>query len=297
MNTTTAADHELEDGWGADTPVDDTLLRRFVLSSAASWEAVAHAMDGRVMRDDGVVAADLGQPSGLFNAATLLRPLRSGDADERLSSIERFYDARGSGSVLLVSAWPTSDLRERGWERVGHPPMMLRPPSGTTEVTAPPDVRIVEVDDPRGLEDWCRVAVEGFPFEGLQPYRPGSLFDERLLVEQRLRLWVGYDGEEPVCIGTLFVKHGLGHFFLAVTLPRARRRGCYEAIARRRINAAPDLPLAALFSDMSRSPAERLGFLPLTRFTLWTRSRPPTQRPHGERPGDSDSRNTRPDAP
>jgi hypothetical protein len=28
-----------------------------------------------------------------------------------------------------------------------------------------------------------------------------------------------------------------------------------------------------VFSDMSRSPAEALGFLPVTRFTLWQRPR------------------------
>lgn len=119
MGTTTAADRELEDGWSVHAPVGDTLLRRFVLSSAASWEAVSQAMDGRVMHDDGVVAADLGRSSGLFNAATLLRPLSLGDADERLSAIEGFFDARGSGSVLLISAWPTPDLHDWGWELVG----------------------------------------------------------------------------------------------------------------------------------------------------------------------------------
>jgi hypothetical protein len=34
------------------------------------------------------------------------------------------------------------------------------------------------------------------------------------------------------------------------------------------------LPSASLFSDMSRAGAERNGFLPISRFTLWRRPRP-----------------------
>jgi hypothetical protein len=36
----------------------------------------------------------------------------------------------------------------------------------------------------------------------------------------------------------------------------------------------PGLPAVGIFSDMSRPSAEAIGFLPLTRFTLWHRPRP-----------------------
>jgi hypothetical protein len=36
----------------------------------------------------------------------------------------------------------------------------------------------------------------------------------------------------------------------------------------------PDLPAVGVFGDMSGPPAEALGFLPVTRFTLWHRPRP-----------------------
>ena len=65
-----------------------------------------------------------------------------------------------------------------------------------------------------GLRDWERVAVDGFPYRELVPWRPGVLLGE------------------------------------------------------------PDLPAVGVFSDMSRPPAEALGFLPVTRFTLWHRPRP-----------------------
>jgi hypothetical protein len=76
-----------------------------------------------------------------------------------------------------------------------------------------------------GLRDWERVAVDGFPYPDLQPYRPGVLLDERALADERLRLWVGYEDDRPACIGTLFVDAGLAAFSLGVTLPEARRRG------------------------------------------------------------------------
>jgi hypothetical protein len=59
-----------------------------------------------------------------------------------------------------------------------------------------------------------------------------------------------------------------------VVLPEARRRGYWQALLRARLADLEGLPSAALFSDMSRSGAERNGFLPVTRFTLWRRARP-----------------------
>jgi hypothetical protein len=48
------------------------------------------------------------------------------------------------------------------------------------------------------------------------------LLGERVLGDERLRLWVGYEGDRPVCIGTLFVAFGVAAFSLGVTLPEAR---------------------------------------------------------------------------
>jgi hypothetical protein len=60
------------------------------------------------------------------------------------------------------------------------------------------------------------------------------------------RLWVGYEQDEPVCVGSLIVEAGVAAFSLGVTL---------------------------VFSAMSRPGAEALGFLPICRFTLWHRPR------------------------
>jgi hypothetical protein len=269
------AEH-LTDGWEPDLPVSDTLLRRFLFNLAAFNELPAVAARARVLRRHDLAAADLGRPAAMHNAATLLRPLAYDRAGETLEVVEGFYDGHGSGEAYLWSAWPTPDLRQRGWVLEGHPPLLLRPPGGPPPPPVPPGLRAERVTGVEGLRDWERVAVDGFPYRELQPYRPGVLLDERVLADQRLRLWVGYEGDRPVCMGTLFVFAGVAAFSLGVTLPEARRRGYWAAMAGVRLLEEPDLPAVGIFSDMSRPPAEALGFLPLLRFTLWHRPRPAT---------------------
>ena len=48
----------------------------------------------------------------------------------------------------------------------------------------------------------------------------------------------------------------------------------WAAMAGVRLLEEPGLPAVGVFSDMSRPSAEALGFLPITRFTLWHRPRP-----------------------
>jgi hypothetical protein len=266
----------LTDGWEPDLPVSDTLLRRFLFNLAAFNELPAVAAGARVLRRDDLAAADLGRPAAMHNAATLLRPLPFDRAGETLDVVEGFFDGHGSGEAYLWSAWPTPDLRPRGWVLEGHPPLLLRPAGGPPPPPVPPGLRAERVTGVEGLRDWERVAVDGFPYRELQPYRPGVLLEERVLADERLRLWVGYEDDRPVCMGTLFVDAGVAAFSLGVTLPEARRRGYWAAMAGVRLLEEPDLPAVGIFSDMSRPPAEAIGFLPLTRFTLWHRPRPAT---------------------
>jgi hypothetical protein len=250
----------LTDGWEPDLPVGDTLLRRFLFNLAAFHEVPVRAAGGRVLRRDEFAAADLGRPAAMHNAATLLRPLPFDRPGPTLDAVEAFFEGGDHGEVYLWSAWPTPDLRPRGWVLEGHPPLLVRPP-GNQSVPPPP------------LRDWERVAVDGFPYRELQPYHPGALLADGVLAEERLRLWVGYEQDRPVCAGSLFVDAGVAAFSLGVTLPSARRRGYWAAMAGVRLVEAPGLPAVGVFSDMSRPGAEALGFLPVVRFTLWHRPR------------------------
>lgn len=275
---------EPETGWRPDTPAGDTLLRRSVLALSSSWLSASSAEAGRSIHDDRFVATDLGRPSGLFNSAALLQPLHGRQLTDALDDIERFYATTGSGAVMLWSPWPTPDLHDRGWQLEGHPPLLVRGPQPALNHHGPDEFEITEVDDRDGLEQWCALAVDGYPFKELQPYRPGSLLDARILDDDRWRFQLGCADGRPVCLGAQYVDHGLNLLVLGVTAPDVRGRGYYRAMATHRLSRRPDLPAAAVVSDHSRPVlVDRLGFLPLTRLTLWTRPRPRPSRT-GETP-------------
>ena len=265
----------LTTGWEPDVAPDDTVLRRYVLHLAAQLTSAAEAAGGRVERTVDVLCADSGHPTGLFNAAVLLRPPAPDRWDDVLDRIEDFYAASGTGTVLLWSPWPTPDLRGRGWQLEGHPPLLIRPPGGPVPA-AVHTVDVLEATDRRTFDDWTRTAIAGFPLRELQD-RPGArVVDERLLHDPRWRFWVAYDRDAPVAAGTVFTDIGMAQLALATTLPQARGRGAWYALVRARLLAAPDLLVGGIFSDDSRPGIERLDFLPISRFSLWHRPRPPT---------------------
>lgn len=269
--TSTATNLPLTTGWEADLDPADTVLRQSVLHFAEFYASAAEAAGGWALRRPGVCVADFGRPSGYFNSAIFLQPPAPTGWDGVLDNVEAAF-AAGAGEAYLWSPWPTPDLRPRGWELVGHPPLLVRH-SGGALPPAPPGLHIEEVRSAAGLEDWARVVVEGYPFAELLPYRPGCLFDDRILTDSRWRFWVGYDEERPVSIGTLFVSHGLAQLALGVSRPEARGRGFWYGLVRERLLAEPDLISGGVFSDDSRPGMERLGYLPITRFTLWQRAR------------------------
>lgn len=272
MTETDQADHRIT-GWEPEVPPGDTIARRYLHCWSALCEAFAVAGGGRAVTGPRFAAADLGRPSGWYNAATLLQPPDPGTFDEVMGEIEGFF-AAGSGEVHLWSLWPTPDLRARGWRLEGHPPLMIRPPAAIMPPPPEPPVDIAGVRDASGLAAWERVAVEGYPLPELDPVHAGAIADPSLLHDPRLQFTLGREGGEAVSLGALFTDVGVGCFALGVTLPAFRHRGHWLAHAVRRTLTAPDLWMTGVFSDFSRPPAERLGFLPVLRMTLWARPRP-----------------------
>jgi hypothetical protein len=96
-----------------------------------------------------------------------------------------------------------------------------------------------------------------------------------LLDDMRLRFLTAHLDGQVVSAAASFVDHGVGSLAFGATLPRARRRGLWQQLAVARIRTMPDLWVTGVFSDFSRPGAERLGFVPIERFTLWVRDRPP----------------------
>ena len=257
----------LEDGWLPDTPADDTLLRQFMFSQAAVNELIARAAGGRVDRTDHAFLADTGTPVPYLNQAILTRPLTGAD-DAALDVTERFYAGTDRPATLL-SIWPTPDLSDRGWQLVGHPAMVARSP-GPADHEPPPAVEVRVASTSRDLMVAERIVVEGYPMEAARQLPPGGLFPQAL-VESGLTVRLGLLDEEPVAVGNVHVGHGLVNLCLGATLPAARRRGVWQALVWSRVAEDPTLAAVAYTSDFSRPGFLSMGFLPITRFTLWAR--------------------------
>jgi hypothetical protein len=263
----------LATGWETHRPLSDGLVRRFVYAYASSFTSPVTLMGGRVVRRRSYVTWDQHAPAGFFNGAMLLQPLPHTGWDRIVDDLEGDLLTSGTGQVTLFSPWPTPDLTDRGWRLSGHPPLLLRP-SGEPAPPIPDWLEIREVADARTLNDWAEVAIEGYPFEELAAGARGRFVDERILEDPRLHAWVAYVDGQPIAIGTSYVVHGMHVPTLGVTLPEHRGRGVWHLLMRRRLATFPGLVAMSLFSDHSRGPAQGLGFLPLSRWTVWQYDRP-----------------------
>jgi hypothetical protein len=206
----------------------------------------------------------------------LMQPLSAETAPATLAEIAEFFafaDPSDRGEVLLVSAWPTGDLRPAGWNLMGHPALHLLPAAAVPR-SAPPDLDVKDVRDIAAIHAWERVAIEGYPLEALIGAPPGSITSESWLEEPRLRLCVGWVGNRPVSASSAWTEYGINNVTLVATVPDTRGRGYGEALTWHAARADPSLPSMLISSDAGRPIYERMGFLPLQRMTLWYRTRP-----------------------
>jgi hypothetical protein len=259
---------ELESGWLAETPVGDSILRRFLFNQADMQDRVVQALDGRTHRCADVALTDAGAPTPYLNQATLLRPL-SGADDPVIDEVSAFYRDHSPG--LVLSMWPTPDLAHHGWHLAGHPMFVARGPqngssSANSDLRAGVSVRVAETTADIALVE--RIVIEGYPIPEMADVKPHSAFGATL-AQGDVVYRIGYLDGAPVAVAADYVAHGVVNLCLAATLPDARRRGVWQALVDARCADAPDLPAVAFTSDYSRPGFVRLGFLPVTRFTLW----------------------------
>jgi hypothetical protein len=268
--TTTPTAPALTTGWESHLPDTDSLCLRWLRHWAAQCAALAHAAGGIVTHDERYLLADHTRPASFFNAAVLLTPP---SAPGQLSMLLDEIEARahvGTGDVYLWSLWPTPDLSRRGWVLDGHPPLMVRPPGPTPAAEGAPPQRVRSAAE---LARWEAVLVDGYPLTDVELTQPGTLIGPTLLEDERFRFWLSSEHGRPAAISAQFVAHGLASFALGVTLPSARRAGHWSRHARLRLRTEPHRWHAGVFSDDSRPGAERLGFTPIIRHTLWHRPR------------------------
>jgi hypothetical protein len=268
-----ADDQSLVTGWGAQEPIDDSVLRRFVFNQADVVRAMASGPAARHAADDDVVMVDSGGPVPYDNMAVLLRPVTRAD-DPVLDRITGFYADATDRAALLLSVWPLPDLSARGLVLGGHPMFVVRAP-GPVTASARDGVEVRDVttvDDLRVLE---QVAIEGYPIDEAAQSPPGAVFPDALL-DSDVTLRLGLVDGQPVAGAAALAAHGVVNLCFAATLPAGRRRGVWSGLVWARVGEAPDQPAVAFTSDDSRPGFVRMGFLPVTRFTLMVRPPVPT---------------------
>jgi hypothetical protein len=259
----------LTTGWEPGLPATDTITRAAIDNHVA---LVAHQAHGKAtLLTDRVAAGDHGSPSLFLNAGILRQPVLDAH-DPVLAEVEAFFGARRGGPGCLFSPWPTPDLRDRGWQLGGHPPLMVLA-AGAVAPPPPAALRIAEVGQGVDPDDFGRVLVEGYPVTELQPYQPGCVFATDAFTDGQ-RGWVGHEGDVAVAAAIgLEQDHVVGVHFVA-TLPAARGRGYGEALTWAAANPGLGRPSILVSSDLGRRVYERMGYLSIDRWTLWVVPRP-----------------------
>lgn len=249
-----------------------SLLDLSTLSERAAAATAARVLYGartarRPWSEQGGLAVAWQGDRGLFtNAAVVCSP--PADWDDVPATVAAVIPTRAP--AVLMSPFTTPDLSERGWHRVGHPPLMARLPGGATAPPVPPELRIHEVVDQPGLEVFERTLVDGFPSVEQQPYRWGGCFHEDIL-GGATRFWVGYVQGRAVSTAASHTAAHVNNVEFVATLPEHRRRGYGAAVTWAATTADPSLPAVLLASDPGRPVYERLGYVVLTHWTLWAR--------------------------
>jgi hypothetical protein len=258
-------DEHLTTGWEPDLPAEDTLLRQAVLVHA-SWPTARAAAAGRPWRSGPRWAGGwIGDRGAFTNPVVLVQPLTG--PEEVLADVGTLIPDHVP--YLLVSAWPTPDLRPHGLCLVGHPPLMVRLP-GPGPDSPPPGIEVHEVRDAEELGVAERILVEGFPLPEVEPLTPGDLFDPTLL-QSSTRVWVAWSGGEPAAVATAHHHAGVTLIEAVATLPAARGRGAGAAVTWAATLSDPTRSAVLIASDDGRPIYERMGYRAIERWTIWLR--------------------------
>lgn len=263
-------DPALRVGWEPDAPVDDSILRRFIVNTGHWIEAQTGSLNGRLLERDDLLACDSGRSLPFLNLVLLRAPIFPDGLDETLALLNEFYRFGTDEAVEpvgILSPWPSPDLRPFGWQLMGHPPLMLRPAGGELP-PAPPGLRIERVQTIDQLHAAEAIIGNGFEFG---EFAPGSIFGPGLLAEERWRAWIGLEGDRPVSAAAVYSAAGINNVSFVATIPEAERRGYGTALTWQATLADPALPSLLFASDPGRPVYERMGYAALFRMTIWYR--------------------------
>jgi hypothetical protein len=261
----------LPDGWDPGLPADDNLIKSYVLGYADLMEAQASALGWPAVRTDRFVAVDATTPFPFQNCVVPLRPFGTDEVDDAIGEAEAFFRARAGGPFLLFGGFPIPDLSDRGWGLMGHPPLMLRPAGGEAP-PLPDGLEITPVRTIEDLEEFTTTLVEAFPVPELAGLPLGG-YGPALLDVDGWNLWVGRIEGRPVATAAAWVHDGIVDVEWISARPETRGRGVGAAVTWAATMADPSRPAMLIASDLGQPVYARMGYLRLTRFTLWVGSR------------------------
>lgn len=258
----------LTTGWESGLDPADSVIRQGIDVHVSWARALAEAARGRFVDRPGWCAGSGGTTTALLNFAIVRQP--PGDTTAWRALVEEIVAAYPQqASVIVLSPFPTPDLRGVGVGLVGHPPFMMRP---TATVTEPP-VSTLEVRSamtPQELRHAERVFIDGYPLPDMADLPPGQFYRPDV-VAGPTRIYVAYDGGLPVATSAAHSAAGLTVVENVAVLGTARGKGAGAAITWAATTAWPDQPAVLIASDDGQPVYERLGFLRLVRWTCWVR--------------------------
>jgi hypothetical protein len=258
----------LTNGWEPDVPPGDTLKRRAVLAHASWPIAVASALGCPARRTDRWAGALIATGGDLTNPVILTQPVAETGAASLVAEVADLIPA--TTAYFLLSPWVSPDFAPHGLALLGHPPLMVRFP-GARSRGDPEGVRVVEARDADTLAVAERVLIAGFPMPGSTPgsvLRPG-------LLDGTTQVWLGYVDGEAVSVAAAHRAAGATLVEYVAALPAARGRGAGAAVTWAATLADPELPAVLVASDDGRPTYERMGYLPIERWTAWLRPAQP----------------------
>jgi len=264
------AEH-LPDAWDAGLPADDNLVKAYVWGYADLMERTADALGWPTVRTERFVAVDGGSAFTFQNVAVPLRPPEPDELGDLLGEIEAFFAPRPGGPFLLWCGFPVPSLAARGWQKMGHPPLMLRPAGGEAP-SVPDGLEITPVRTEAELEEFGSTLVEAFPVPELAG-RPYGGYGPAMLDVPGWQMWVGRIDGRAVATSAVHVHGGINDVEWISARPETRGRGVGAAVTWAATLADRSLPAMLIASDLGRPVYERMGYLKLTRCTLWFRSR------------------------
>lgn len=251
------------------TNVED-LPALFAANMAEYWDFPIRAMGRRREHWDDVDVAvtDGERPGSLMNNVTLLRPLTEAEAAVTAERSVKFFGSPAPRRFSVNSFFTEVDFAPHGFFVDDRLPAMYRPAGGVAP-TSPTELTVAEVTDAGSLHDFERVFVDGFPLPDFQPYAPDKLFDQRVLGDGRLRLFVGRIDDQPVSCSTAFIAAGLLAVFNIATLPHVRGRGYGTAMAWAATLADPMLPATLQATTSGQAIYQRMGYESVAELLIW----------------------------